>query len=135
MQHSFNFSKISQKKHSGPVLADLGDSEKMKESGFIVPQEIPSHSWIKRGLDAAPNRYGIKPGRHWDGVDRSNGMFIPRYTLFAYFSPVVFYQERHRGWTWAPGYRVSSQFDMVITVLVADQMRFFFLGALKNSNI
>ncbi|RCV09171.1 hypothetical protein SETIT_2G005600v2 [Setaria italica] len=30
------------------LIEDLGDDEKMKESGFIVPQNIPSHSWLKR---------------------------------------------------------------------------------------
>ncbi|KAM4094946.1 hypothetical protein ACB094_06G233100 [Castanea mollissima] len=55
---------LVEKKHTELVLPNLGDNEKMKESGFVVPQDIPDHSWLKRRLDAAPNRYGIRPGRH-----------------------------------------------------------------------
>lgn len=42
-------------------------------SGFSVPQEVPDHSWMRRGVAPLPNRVNIKPGRHWDGVHRSNG--------------------------------------------------------------
>ncbi|VVA94230.1 unnamed protein product [Arabis nemorensis] len=64
---------VKKTQHEPSSLVDLGDDEKMRESGFVIPQNITKHSSLTRRLEAAANRHGIKAGRHWDGVHRSNG--------------------------------------------------------------
>lgn len=54
--------------HASTAHVELSTS-----SGFIIPQGVPDHSWMKRGVQPLPNRFNINPGRHWDGVHRGNG--------------------------------------------------------------
>jgi pre-mRNA-splicing factor CWC26 len=54
-------------------LTDRYDSRDLERSGFRIPQVVPPHSWLKRGVADPGNRYNIRPGKHWDGVVRGNG--------------------------------------------------------------
>ena len=54
-------------------MVDKYDARELERSGFRVPQTVPPHSWLKRGVADPGTRYNIRPGKHWDGVVRGNG--------------------------------------------------------------
>ena len=50
-----------------PPCSPAAHGERLKKSGFIIPQEVPPHSWLRRGVGPPPNRYNIKPvGGGWE---------------------------------------------------------------------
>ncbi|KAG1676556.1 hypothetical protein FOA52_000099 [Chlamydomonas sp. UWO 241] len=71
------FANLARKKASEAekvaAITDRYDADALQKSGFNIPQEVPLYSWLKRGVADPGNRYNIKPGRHWDGVNRTNG--------------------------------------------------------------
>ncbi|GAB5370730.1 hypothetical protein AAMO2058_001518100 [Amorphochlora amoebiformis] len=44
-----------------------------KHEGWGSKKYLPKTSWIRSQQSSPPNRYGITPGKWWDGTHRGNG--------------------------------------------------------------
>lgn len=76
---------LARSKDDEALNAELKEQERWNDplAQFLAPEEVKTKTTKKgRGVagrrpvykgPAPPNRYGIKPGYRWDGVDRSNG--------------------------------------------------------------
>ncbi|OBT50649.1 hypothetical protein VE04_09408 [Pseudogymnoascus sp. 24MN13] len=58
-----------------PVARGVEDEELNRELKGKLRWDDPAMAFLTQKEDgaAAPNRYGIRPGHRWDGVDRGNG--------------------------------------------------------------
>ncbi|RDA92154.1 hypothetical protein CP533_5632, partial [Ophiocordyceps camponoti-saundersi (nom. inval.)] len=63
-----------QERWNDPAAQFLGDKSEAVGAGKKTSKRHPTYAGA-----APPNRYGIKPGYRWDGVDRSNGFEALRF--------------------------------------------------------
>ena len=63
-----------QQRWNDPMVQFLGNKSGIKSTGSRVKKGHPTYNG-----PAPPNRYGIRPGYRWDGVDRSNGFESERF--------------------------------------------------------
>ncbi|KAL0815088.1 hypothetical protein Bca101_071531 [Brassica carinata] len=106
---------------------DLGADDKMKVWIFI-PQSIPKHNWLTRGLEATPSPYGIKPGRHyWDGVDCKRervGAFVSESDSISHEEDDDIFRLRHRRQNEpCPATEVDSTLKAELLAIILNQIR------------
>ncbi|KAJ4381453.1 Pre-mRNA-splicing factor cwc26 [Neurospora sp. IMI 360204] len=83
---------LARSKDDEQLNAQLKQQDRWNDpmAAFLAPEEVKTtNSKGKKGVAAGrrpvykgpapPNRYGIKPGYRWDGVDRSNGFEAERF--------------------------------------------------------
>ncbi|PHH77909.1 hypothetical protein CDD80_7591 [Ophiocordyceps camponoti-rufipedis] len=69
--------ELKEKERWNDPMAQFMDVKKTGSGNSKVSKRHPTYSGA-----AAPNRYGIRPGYRWDGVDRGNGMEAKRFKAF-----------------------------------------------------